>query len=233
MPAHATRDYSLVASGTQSDTCAVCGVSAATVPAWAHTADVRCQLLSDPRALDGDSCTGASVALHDQAQAWAWAVSHKHASLFDVPAHLRAQVYEMVTARVGARVHIPLLHIVIAFADKKYETALQLFDAEVGRLGPHVLPDPAMIMWHAMILQRLGRHRAALQDYDLAHMLRPRNACTLAGRGACKAELGDNVGALADLEHALELNPNNDEARRYRGMVRHTLRVESKRSTDC
>ncbi len=150
-------------------------------------------------------------------------MSNKHASIFDVPPRLRLRVYDAVTDHVGARVHIPLLHIVIAFTEKRYDEALRLFDAEVGRLGPHVLPDPAMIMWHAMILQRLGRFRDACNDYDLADALRPDNAYTLAGRGACKVELGDHASGLRDLERSLELNPNGDETRWYCSLARQKL----------
>jgi tetratricopeptide (TPR) repeat protein len=60
----------------------------------------------------------------------------------------------------------------------------------------------------AWALHRSGRHAEALPYADQALKLGTRNATLLFHRGAIRAALGDRVGAAADLQAALALNPH-------------------------
>ena len=52
---------------------------------------------------------------------------------------------------------------------------------------------------------RLGKHNAALEDFDEAVRLNPQDAVALRKRGVAKGYLSDHAGALADFDEAIRL----------------------------
>src|SRR5205807_8345700 len=72
-----------------------------------------------------------------------------------------------------------------------------------------------------------GEYRAALQDYDALLARRPEHApervAELIGRGAALVGLGRHVEALAPLERAVMLAPNDAQAHVQRGVALQRL----------
>lgn len=61
------------------------------------------------------------------------------------------------------------------------------------------------------ILRRLGRHREALEAFQLAVGRAPTDAIAVLGRGLARAAVGDVRGAEQDFRRAAELAPNDAE----------------------
>jgi tetratricopeptide (TPR) repeat protein len=58
----------------------------------------------------------------------------------------------------------------------------------------------------------LGEYDAAFEAYDRSVSLAPHDARTWCDRGIARAHLGDHIAAIADLGHAIEMDPTLDKA---------------------
>ena len=78
-------------------------------------------------------------------------------------------------------------------------------------------PDHAAFLARGHLLMQLGQAAAAVESYDRAIALRPRNAEAHIGRGDALQQLGQLEEALASYERAVQVEPENGEAHYRRG----------------
>ncbi|MBI2218085.1 MAG: tetratricopeptide repeat protein [Candidatus Rokubacteria bacterium] len=88
--------------------------------------------------------------------------------------------------------------------------ALPLITACAGRVGP---------LDRGIAYYRGGQYEAALQAFDEAVRLAPREASTWNNRALARLRMGQTTGALADLTKAIELSPADPELNFNRGNV--------------
>ena len=88
------------------------------------------------------------------------------------------------------------------FADRRYEEALQEYDAALADAPDHVHA------WRgkARSLLQLGRHQEALSAFEEAIARDPEFAGSYANRGILYDRMGDHEKALADYERALVMD---------------------------
>ena len=70
---------------------------------------------------------------------------------------------------------------------------------------------------------KLGRHGAAIGDYDQAIRLQPESAEPYYNRGAAKERLGQFEEAIADYDQAILVQPDDVEAYRNRAVAKAAL----------
>lgn len=74
----------------------------------------------------------------------------------------------------------------------------------------------------------IGEPRKAIEQYDAAARLNPRDANTFINRGHAKADLGNIDKAIADYDSTLRITPDDAEVYYKRGLARKQLRqIES------
>ena len=74
----------------------------------------------------------------------------------------------------------------------------------------------------------IGEPRMAIEKYDAAARLNPRDANTSINRGNAKADLGNTDEAIADFDSTLRITPEDAEVYYKRGLARKDLRqIES------
>jgi tetratricopeptide (TPR) repeat protein len=69
----------------------------------------------------------------------------------------------------------------------------------------------------------LGDRQGAIQDYNEAIRLNPKDAFAYTNRGNARADLGDRQGAIQDYNEAIRLNPQFAFAYTNRGSARSAL----------
>ena len=84
----------------------------------------------------------------------------------------------------------------------------------------------------ASIYDWLGQYKNALNDYDYALQLQPKNTQLLVNRGTTKGKSGDLQGAIADFNKALELDPQVAGAYENRGLAYFYLNQYDKALAD-
>ena len=70
---------------------------------------------------------------------------------------------------------------------------------------------------------KLGKNFGAIQDFDKAININPKNASAYLGRGLAKHNLGQPIEAIQDYDKAIVLNPNNALAYWFRGDAKSDL----------
>ncbi len=84
-------------------------------------------------------------------------------------------------------------------------------------------PDSEDFAWRGLALQRVGRHREAVADFDEAIRLDSQQAAALGNRARSRLELGETQGAVADLDASLRIQPDAPEVLLERGNARRLL----------
>ncbi|TAE49148.1 MAG: tetratricopeptide repeat protein [Cytophagales bacterium] len=74
-----------------------------------------------------------------------------------------------------------------------------------------------------LFAQQLSTEKEAMQYYNKAIELNPKDANTYVNRGNFKSDLGDSQGAMQDFNKAIELNPKNAGAYYNRGLLKYRL----------
>ena len=69
----------------------------------------------------------------------------------------------------------------------------------------------------------LDDYRGAIQDYNKAIELNPKDEIAYYNRGNAKSKLEDYHGAIQDYNKAIELNPNDKDAYNFRGIAKFKL----------
>jgi arylsulfatase A-like enzyme/Tfp pilus assembly protein PilF len=93
----------------------------------------------------------------------------------------------------------------------------------IAELRSAVATDPAKAMVRldlAKVLAEAGQRDAARHEYDAILAKEPDYAPALVGRGALRAQAGDAAGAEQDLRRALEIDPQQEDARRNLARLR-------------
>ena len=75
----------------------------------------------------------------------------------------------------------------------------------------------------AYYFDSVADYRKSFDDCNRSLELRPDNAASLTGRGAARAKLGDDKGALADWDRSLELRPDHTDTLVNRANTRQTM----------
>ena len=76
---------------------------------------------------------------------------------------------------------------------------------------------------YGVALSAIGDSPKAIEQYDSAANLNPRDATTYANRGNAKADLGNNDEAIADFDTAIEVDPECAAAYNNRGNIKARL----------
>lgn len=106
---------------------------------------------------------------------------------------------------------------------KQYDRAAQRLEALAAGLPPDHVPSPGDVMAQAANVWLLGsRPKLALQAIEIALQYDPDKATYLIDRGRIRAELGNHAAALGDLNRALALDPEDDDAAAFQASaLRH------------
>lgn len=155
----------------------------------------------------------------EQTSTWAQALSDYNIYLEWQPAHyealwLRAMLHFRLKNWSGARSDLARL-----LRMPPGETTHVLFEVDpFDRRVRHMFTSsqgntPRLYNALGMVSYEMGEHETAIAYLDSALQIDPQYAIAMANRGLLKAKLNLPDGALADLNRALELNPNLDVAR--------------------
>lgn len=110
----------------------------------------------------------------------------------------------------------------------QYARSAERLEALAAELPAGHIPSPGDVMAQAANVWLLGnRPNMALQAIGLALQYDPDKVGYLVDRGRIRAELGDYSGALADLNRAVTLNPEDDDSAAFRASaLRHLNRPD-------
>ncbi|MBT4489351.1 MAG: tetratricopeptide repeat protein [Rhodospirillaceae bacterium] len=107
---------------------------------------------------------------------------------------------------------------------KQFDRAAQRLEALASALPPEHSPSPGDVMAQAANVWLLGgRLELALQAIDLALQYHPDNPSHLIDRARISAEQGSHAAALADLDRAVVLLPDDDDAAAFRASALRQL----------
>lgn len=103
------------------------------------------------------------------------------------------------------------------------EDASKMSDAERARLERENAEYAAKLNNGGVELQSVGKHTEAIDVFDTAIRLDPKQTLAYANRGGSRLHLGDLAGAVEDFNEAIALDPKNVEAHINRGDARRQL----------
>jgi Flp pilus assembly protein TadD len=69
----------------------------------------------------------------------------------------------------------------------------------------------------------LGDKKGAIESFNRAIALNPKDAEPYSDRGNAKSDTGDNQGAIEDYNRSIALDPNNAKAYANRGLVKSKM----------
>jgi len=101
---------------------------------------------------------------------------------------------------------------------QRYREALASLDKAIN-INPK---DSVLYMLRGVLLQELERYAEAVEAYSQAIDIKP-HPFAYVGRGVARGNLGDDSGALADYNKAIEIKPDYAEAYNNRGVARRNL----------
>lgn len=103
-----------------------------------------------------------------------------------------------------------------------YQRATRELDTALGlvRNSPY---RPTRLVERGHSYAARGQYALAIQDYDAALSLSPRNAEALYGRGIAKQKNGDQASGAADVAAAREIDPDVSDAIAKSGVIRLTF----------
>ncbi|MGK7900211.1 MAG: tetratricopeptide repeat-containing serine protease family protein [Hormoscilla sp.] len=101
---------------------------------------------------------------------------------------------------------------------QRYREALASLEKAIN-INPK---DSVLYMWRGEMLRNLERHAEAVEAYSQAIDIKP-HPFAYNNRGNARSDLGDNSGAIADYNKAIEIQPDDASAYVNRGVVRSDL----------
>lgn len=93
-------------------------------------------------------------------------------------------------------------------AKHDYKTALRCYDRSVQLKTGKKNVELYLVSRGYFLLSELRDAQAARDDFSRAIEANPNYACSFAGRGDARLELGERLGALHDFEQAVRLDPS-------------------------
>ncbi|OKH34403.1 hypothetical protein FACHB389_15745 [Nostoc calcicola FACHB-389] len=106
-----------------------------------------------------------------------------------------------------------------AFEEKFYPVTLEMFTAVVQNSRIEVKWQPIALGWRGITYRNMERYAEALQDFDHAIELNPKDDWAIACRGVTYRNMERYAEALQDFDRAIELNPKDDWAMASRGVT--------------
>ncbi|MFN6536114.1 MAG: tetratricopeptide repeat protein [Nostoc sp. EkiNYC01] len=106
-----------------------------------------------------------------------------------------------------------------AFEEKFYPVTLEMFTAVVQNSRIEVKWQPIALGWRGITYRNMERYPEALQDFDHAIELNPKDDWAIACRGVTYRNMERYPEALQDFDRAIELNPKDDWAMASRGVT--------------
>jgi len=101
---------------------------------------------------------------------------------------------------------------------KRYSEALASLDKAIN-----INPKDSVLYWlRGLMLQELERYAEAVEAYSQAIDIKP-HPFAYVNRGSARGNLGDDSGAIADYNKAIEIKPDYAEAYVNRGVARGNL----------
>lgn len=104
---------------------------------------------------------------------------------------------------------------------RKYDSSLLDFNKAIGK---YRYQDSVIYVYRALAYYETGQFELAKVDYDSAIKFNGNDKESLDNRALTKIKLGDEIGALEDLNRAIAIDPNYLDALKHRITVNAVLR---------
>ncbi|MEH2328248.1 tetratricopeptide repeat protein [Nostoc sp.] len=106
-----------------------------------------------------------------------------------------------------------------AYDENVYQVTLEMFTAVLQNSRIEVKWQPIALGWRGETYRLMERYPEALQDFDRAIELNPKDDWVIASRGQTYRSMKRYPEALQDFNRAIELNPKDDWALTNRGEI--------------